>query len=89
MYKKNLSEYDANKFMAVTSATEEADVSSMGSIKNKEEKPTMYAWFVLFLVFAIRAVHQMHRQVIGFAFGYQAIGNKFNSPDYMITAAYP
>ena len=54
-----------------------------------EQKPTMYAWFVLFAVFGVRAIHQLHRQVIGFAYGYQGLGNMAGNPKYMLSVAYP
>jgi len=37
----------------------------------------------------VRAIHQLHRQCIGFAFGFQGLGDKFNNPKYMIGAQYP
>lgn len=55
---------------------------------NLEEKPTKYAWAVLWTIFAVRAIHQLHRQIIGYAYGYQGLGDKF-SPFYMISLAYP
>ena len=54
-----------------------------------EKKPDLYAWFVLFIIFAVRAIHQLHRQVIGFAFGFQGLGMMANNPKFMISAAYP
>jgi hypothetical protein len=70
MYRETLSEEDANKFLATTDVNDDFECP----VNKPEEKPTAYAWFVLFLVFCIRAIHQMHRQVIGFAFGYQSVG---------------
>jgi len=49
----------------------------------------MYAWFVLFTVFIVRAIHQLHRQVIGFAYGYQGLGDMAGNPKYMLSVAYP
>ena len=63
LYKQGLSEEAAANFLAKQEDVEEA-------CNIEEEKPTVYAWFVLFIIFAIRAIHQLHRQVIGFAFGY-------------------
>ena len=57
--------------------------------QQEEPKPDAYAWFVLFIIFFVRAVHQLHRQIIGFAFGYQGLGAKAGDPKYMISTAYP
>lgn len=53
-----------------------------------DAKPTKYAWSVLWTIFAVRAIHQLHRQIIGYAYGYQGLGEKF-SPFYMISLEYP
>ena len=72
-----------------------SDVESELVVKEKtdvvpeEPKPTLYAWFVLFLIFGVRAIHQLHRMIIGFSFGYQALGDKAGNPKYMLSEAYP
>jgi len=76
----------------ITQETEESAMVKTGAemdLEKEEQKPTVYAWFVLFVVFMVRAIHQLHRQCIGFAFGFQGLGDKFNNPKYMIGAQYP
>lgn len=48
---------------------EECDVGEC-EIEWDDAKPTNYAWFVLFCLTYIRAIHRLHRQVIGFVYGY-------------------
>ena len=37
----------------------------------------------------MRAIHQLHRQAIGFAYGYKGVGANANNPHYMMSVAYP
>jgi len=50
LYKQGLSEDAAANFLAKQETTDEF-------CSVEEQKPTMYAWFVLFIIFAIRAIH--------------------------------
>jgi len=53
-----------------------------------EQRPSKYAWFVLFMIFMTRVMHQLHKMLIGYAFGFIGLEDKMTDK-YMISLAHP
>lgn len=52
-------------------------------------KVTWYSWFSLAVVFFIQLGNQWQRFTMGYAFGYDGSGAKFNDPFYELRTAIP
>lgn len=50
---------------------------------------TFYAYFVLVLVTLVRCCFIVQKNTLGYAFGFDGVGDRANNPTYMIKVAFP
>jgi len=63
--------------------------NNLGAERVVKKKPSTYAWFALAIMLVIRILQEQQMNVIGFAFGFQGVGDRAANPLFMLSEAYP
>ena len=72
--------------------TSDEELTKSEVIKNEKvepKQPGFYALFVLAAVTAVRTCYVVQKNSIGYAYGFEGVGDKANNPVFMLQAAYP